>query len=113
MFIKATDKLPPLKKIFFAKVGTSGMSSIHYTALRRIDGTVYEREYPKERFTIPSAMLEWLDESLPDIYAGELNTKRIKAYMEVKGEFGLNETTISHIFCKGADWYKSLLENKK
>jgi hypothetical protein len=44
--------------------------------------------------------------SLPDHYAGELNTKRIKAYKMLHEQYNLEEGTVRDIFCKGADWYK-------
>ena len=39
-----------------------------------------------------------------DIYAGELNTERIKAYRKLYELYNLEETTIAKIFCAGADW---------
>lgn len=56
------------------------------------------------------------NDSLPDIYSnignGNLNTKRIKAYQDLKELYNLEEGTIRDIFCKGADWYKEILEKK-
>lgn len=43
---------------------------------------------------------------LPDIYKGELNTARIKAYQELLKEFKVEEGTIRHIFSQGAHFYK-------
>jgi hypothetical protein len=52
---------------------------------------------------------------LPDHYAGELNTKRIKAYQLLHEQYNLEEGTVRDIFCRGADWYKEEAEklNKK
>ena len=47
-----------------------------------------------------------VSKSLPDHYAGELNTKRIKAYKTLHEQYNLEEGTVRDIFCKGADWYK-------
>lgn len=47
-----------------------------------------------------------VSKSLPDHYAGELNTKRIKAYRLLHEQYNLEEGTVRDIFCKGADWYK-------
>jgi hypothetical protein len=47
---------------------------------------------------------------LPDIYAGELNVKRIKAYMDLKDLYTIEEGTIRDIFCKGADFYKKCIK---
>ena len=57
-------------------------------------------------------LLKWLfckahvSKSLPDHYAGELNTKRIKAYKILHEQYNVEEGTVRDIFCKGADWYK-------
>lgn len=48
----------------------------------------------------------YVSKSLPDHYAGELNTKRIKAYKMLHEQYNLEEGTVRDIFCKGADWYK-------
>lgn len=48
---------------------------------------------------------------LPDIYSGTLNSQRIRRYKMVAEEYNITETSVSDIFCKGADWYKSLIEN--
>ena len=47
-----------------------------------------------------------VSKSLPDHYAGELNTKRIKTYRLLHEQYNLEEGTVRDIFCKGADWYK-------
>lgn len=47
-----------------------------------------------------------VSKSLPDHYAGELNTERIKAYSLLHEQYNLEEGTVRDIFCKGADWYK-------
>ena len=47
-----------------------------------------------------------VSKSLPDHYAGKLNTKRIKAYRLLHEQYNLEEGTVRDIFCKGADWYK-------
>ena len=47
-----------------------------------------------------------VSKSLPDHYAGELNTERIKAYRLLHEQYNLEEGTVRDIFCKGADWYK-------
>lgn len=47
-----------------------------------------------------------VSKSLPDHYAGELNTKRIKVYKMLHEQYNLEEGTVRDIFCKGADWYK-------
>jgi hypothetical protein len=47
-----------------------------------------------------------VSKSLPDHYAGELNTNRIKAYRLLHEQYNLEEGTVRDIFCKGADWYK-------
>lgn len=54
-----------------------------------------------------------LGSALPDIYIGDLNTERIKQYRELTELFRLSESGIAHIFNKGADWYKSLLQVDK
>ena len=51
--------------------------------------------------------------SLPNHYAGELNTKRIKAYRLLHEQYNLEEGTVRDIFCKGADWYKDQIEKYK
>lgn len=48
--------------------------------------------------------------SFPDIYAGELNTERIEIYKGIAEEYNVDEGIIRDVFCKGADWYKSLLK---
>lgn len=47
-----------------------------------------------------------VSKSLPDHYAGELNTNRIKAYKMLHEQYNLEEGTVRDIFCNGADWYK-------
>lgn len=54
-----------------------------------------------EALTIPA-----VSKSLPDHYAGELNTNRIKTYRMLNEQYNLGEGTVRDIFCKGADWYK-------
>lgn len=49
--------------------------------------------------------------SLPDHYAGELNFKRIEAWQKLAKEYNIEEGTVREIFCKGADWYKKVIEN--
>ena len=50
---------------------------------------------------------EALAKSLPNHYAGELNTERIKTYRLIHQQYSdLEEGTVRNIFCKGADWYK-------
>lgn len=44
---------------------------------------------------------------LPDHYAGELNTERIKAYRFEAEKYHIHEDTVGKIWCAGADWYKS------
>lgn len=51
-------------------------------------------------------VLSHVSKSLPDHYAGELNTKRIKAYKVLHEQYNLEKGTVRDIFCKGADWYK-------
>jgi hypothetical protein len=51
-----------------------------------------------------------VSKSLPDHYAGELNTERIKAYRLLHEQYNLEEGTVRDIFCKGADWYKQKAE---
>ena len=51
-----------------------------------------------------------VSKSLPDHYAGELNTERIKAYRLLHEQYNLEEGTVRDIFCKGADWYKQKVE---
>ena len=50
-------------------------------------------------------VINWV-KSLPDHYAGQLNTERIKAYRLLHEQYNLEEGTVRDIFCKGADWYK-------
>jgi hypothetical protein len=50
---------------------------------------------------------------LPDHYSGELNYLRIKEYRKICKEYNVSESTVRDIFCKGADWYKSVLEKDK
>jgi len=53
-------------------------------------------------------------ETLPNIYKlGELNTKRIAAYRKFAELYDVEEGTIRDAFCKGADWYKELIENNE
>jgi hypothetical protein len=40
----------------------------------------------------------------PNIYSGELNSKRIAAYQKLAEEYGMDELMVGIIFCKGADW---------
>jgi hypothetical protein len=47
-----------------------------------------------------------ISKSLPDHYAGELNTKRIRAYKMLHKQYNIEEGTVRDIFCSGADWYK-------
>lgn len=51
-----------------------------------------------------------VSKSLPDHYAGELNTKRIKAYKMLAEQYIVDESTVRDCFCKGADWYKEQVE---
>lgn len=51
-------------------------------------------------------ILDRLNKQLPDIYAGELNTKRIKAYLKLSEEYNMDELTIGRIFSKAIEWYK-------
>lgn len=39
-----------------------------------------------------------------DIYSGELNEERIKAYKHLAEAYNVSESTIRNIFCLGADW---------
>ena len=55
---------------------------------------------------LPRFWVATVSKSLPDHYAGELNTKRIKAYKMLHEQYNLEEGTVRDIFCKGADWYK-------
>ena len=52
--------------------------------------------------------------ALPDIYSnignGNLNTKRIAEYMKLTELYNIDEGTIRDIFCKGAEWYKKVVE---
>ena len=48
---------------------------------------------------------------LPDHYSGELNTVRIKTYTVLSEDYRADVSTVREIFCKGADWYKSLLHD--
>ena len=48
----------------------------------------------------------FVSKSLPDHYAGDLNTKRIKAYKMLAEQYRVDESTVRDCFCKGADWYK-------
>jgi hypothetical protein len=57
--------------------------------------------------------IEKLKTELPDIYTGDLNTERIKTYRKYGEHFFGNESIIRDSFCRGADWYKSLLTTKK
>jgi len=45
---------------------------------------------------------------LPDIYEGELNSKRIATYTKQSELYDAPVSTISEVFCAGADWYKSI-----
>jgi hypothetical protein len=47
---------------------------------------------------------------LPDIYSGDLNAKRMEAYTNVSQEYRIDKGVVRDIFCKGADFYKSLFE---
>jgi hypothetical protein len=40
----------------------------------------------------------------PNIYAGILNTERIAAYQKLAENYNLEEGTVGHIFCEGANW---------
>lgn len=46
---------------------------------------------------------------LPDIYKGELNTQRIKAYQLFGEKYNVSIGVIRDSFCEGADWYKELV----
>lgn len=48
-----------------------------------------------------------------DIYAGELNTQRIKEYSKLSELYNLEETTIARIFCAGAEWGIDVALNSK
>ena len=48
---------------------------------------------------------------LPDHYSGKLNTVRIKTYTVLSEDYRADVSTVREIFCKGADWYKSLLHD--
>ena len=69
--------------------------------LRYIDNSKEANDALSELLVIFS-----VSKSLPDHYAGELNTKRIKAYRLLHEQYNLEEGTVRDIFCKGADWYK-------
>jgi|LSQX01.1.fsa_nt_gb hypothetical protein len=55
---------------------------------------------------LPRFWVGAVSKSLPDHYAGQLNTERIKAYRLLHEQYNLEEGTVRDIFCKGADWYK-------
>lgn len=40
----------------------------------------------------------------PNIYAGQLNTERITTYQKLAEDYNLEEGTVGHIFCEGANW---------
>jgi RNA-binding protein YlmH len=50
--------------------------------------------------------------TLPNIYEGSLNSKRIKVIKEIKVNWRVEKSTISQLFCEGADWYKKQVESK-
>jgi len=41
--------------------------------------------------------------SLPDIYSGKLNAKRIKKYKKLAQLYNVEEGTVRDIFCSGAE----------
>jgi hypothetical protein len=50
---------------------------------------------------------------LPDAYAGDLNTKRIKTYRRLADEvYSVDESVIRNIFNSGIDFYKESLTKK-
>lgn len=51
-----------------------------------------------------------LDVAMPDINAGALNTKRIKAYKRLAYDYDVEESTIREVFSKGAEFYKLAVE---
>ena len=65
------------------------------------DGDILDWLAQKQAFDLHN-----VNKSLPDHYAGELNTQRIKAYRLLHEQYNLEEGTVKDIFCKGADWYK-------
>jgi hypothetical protein len=48
-----------------------------------------------------------------DIYAGKLNTERIKKYQKLAEDFTIEECTVRDIFCKGAEWGIKVTERIK
>lgn len=48
--------------------------------------------------------------SLPDIYRGKLNAKRIKKYKKLAQLYNIQEGTVRDLFCSGADWFKKVTE---
>jgi len=70
------------------------------------------RDY-RNKLTTKDNEIAKLKGELPDIYSGDLNTERIKTYRKVGEHFFGSESVIRDAFCKGADWYKSLLTTKK
>jgi hypothetical protein len=48
--------------------------------------------------------------SLPDIYSGKLNAKRIKKYRKLAQLYNIEDGTVRDIFCAGADWFKKVAE---
>lgn len=123
-WIKASEKIPELYPV-------NASSELHYKLDgRKVDGFfLHSQCFEYFDVTISGysqieghefGRIEYLDESptaqqqgesgeLPDIYKGELNTKRIAEYRRVGQAFSVDEGTIRDVFCAGADWYKSLV----
>jgi hypothetical protein len=65
------------------------------------------RFYMDSFYKLPSAQKPT---TLPDAYAMELNTKRIKAYKLLAERYNIDEGTVRDIFCHGLDWYRTEAE---
>ena len=48
---------------------------------------------------------------LPNIYAGKLNTYRITKQHNICQEYNVDGDTVRGIFCKGADFYREVVED--
>ena len=51
-------------------------------------------------------------DSLPNIYHGKFNSRRINEYIRVGSHYKVGESIVKEIFEAGAIWYKNLVEDE-
>jgi len=49
--------------------------------------------------------------TLPNIYDGSLNSKRIKEIDIIAENWNVDKSTVRRLFCDGADWYKQQIKD--